>query len=247
MYGQLAVVEKYLKDGGDVEMKDEHHTMSILLAVARNDQQDDNPSKMITLLLKYGADINAVQGGNFNALMLCINSLYNKGSRVLAFDNEYMEHVKIAKILINQNINLAQAKSGVHQKALRDAAEVSPEITKMIVEKLVKDYANYKQELDHQDSDGFTALHVAARSGNMTTVKLLVEAGATINLPEMYGFIPVHEAIIAGKHEVVQYLMEQGADVKHTISIGYGSYRAGDDAKAIANKAGYWRVKTLFA
>ncbi|BDS14230.1 ankyrin repeat domain-containing protein [Aureispira anguillae] len=241
-----AVVEKYLKNGGDADMKDANNTTSILLSVARNDNASDKTAAMVQLLLKYGADINALQARYFNALMLCINSLYHKGARILAFDNEYMEHVKIAKILINNGIDLGQAKQGANQKALRDAAEISPEITSMIVQKLVTDYPNYKEELDHQDSDGFTALHVAARAGNVPTIQLLVEAGASINLAEDYGFIPLHEAIIAGHYDASRYLIEQGADIKHTISRGYDAYRSGDDAKAIANKSRNKKILDLF-
>lgn len=243
---QLAVVEKYLKSGGHVEMIDEEYSTSIVLAVARNDNAADDTAKMVELLLKYGADVNAVQEQNFNALMLCINSLYHKGPRILAFDNEYMEHVKIAKILIDNGVNLGQPKNGSYQKALRDATEISPEITRMIVDKLVADYPNYKEELDHRDSEGFTALHVAARTGNVETLKMVVEAGASINIPEDYGFIPLHEAIIAGKYDAAKYLIEQGADIKHTISRGYGAYRSGDDAKTIASKSSNKKILDLF-
>ncbi|WMX15172.1 ankyrin repeat domain-containing protein [Aureispira sp. CCB-E] len=244
---RLSIVEKYLQKGGDPAMQDDQHKTSILLSVARNDRGEEHTADMVALLLKYGADVNAVQGSNFNALMLCINSLYNKGPRILAFDNEYMEHVKIAKILIENNVNLAQAKSGSNQKALRDACEISPEITTMIVDKLIADYPNYKQEFDHQDSDGFTALHVGARSGNVDVLKLLIEkGGASINLPEDYGFIPLHEAIIAGKYDASKYLIEQGADVQHKISRGYSAYRSGDDAKAIASKSSNKKILNLF-
>lgn len=244
---RLPIVEKYLKEGGDPEMKDAEYTTSILLSVARNDRAEEHTADMVALLLKHGADVNAVQERDFNALMLCINSLFNKGPRILAFDNEYMEHVKIAKILIEHEINLAQAKQGSNQKALRDACEISPEITKMIVDKLVADYPNYKEEFDHQDSDGFTALHVAARVGKVEVLKLLLERGnAAINLPEDYGFIPLHEAIIAGKYDASKYLIEQGADVKHTISRGYDGYHSGDDAKAIASKSRNKKILDLF-
>lgn len=242
----LSAVEKYLKEGGDPEMKDDEYTISILLSVARNDRAEEHTADMVALLLQHGANVNAVQERNFNALMLCINSLYNKGPRILAFDNEYMEHVKIAKILIDNNINLAQAKDGTNQKALRDACEISPEITAMIVNKLCADYPNHKQEFDHQDSDGFTALHVAARAGHLEVLKLLVENGTALNTPEDYGFIPLHEAIIAGKYDASKYLIEQGADVKHSISRGYDSYGTGDDAKAIASKSSNKKILDLF-
>lgn len=243
--GKLSVVEKYLQNGGDVELIDPDDSASILIDVARNDRGLDTTAEMVKLLLKYGADVNVVQSGGFNALMICVNSLHNKGPRIPAFDGEYMEHVKIAKILIDHNINLSQAKNGSMQKVLRDAAEVSPEITKMIVDKL-KSSPQLKEELDYQDSDGFTAMHTGVRSGKLETIRCLVEAGANINIAEDYGFIPLHEAIIGGNYENAKYLIENGADVNHTITRADGGYSPGDNAKAIASKSRNQDILNLF-
>jgi ankyrin repeat protein len=244
--GNISVLEKHLKDGGDAELIDEQDGSSLIIDIARNSHAIDNSAEMISLLLKHGANINALQKDNFNALMICINSLYNKGKRILAFDREYMEHVKIAKVLIEAGINLRQAKKGSLQKALRDAAEISAEITEMLVNALSK-FPYLKEELNYQDTDGFTAMHTGVRSGNLQTVKLLVNAGANINIPEAYGFIPLHEAIIAGNYDMAKYLIDNGADVKHTISRPDGAYKEGDDAKAIASKSRNKDILTLFA
>jgi ankyrin repeat protein len=243
--GKISVVEKYLQNGGDVELVDEEDGASILIDVSRNSNGLDNTAEMVSLLLKYGANINATQNGGFNALMICINSLYNKGPRIPAFDGEYMEHVKIARILIDQGINLSQAKNGSLQKALRDAAEISPEITQMIVDKL-NTLNKLKEELDYQDSDGFTAMHTAVRSGKLETIRCLVDAGANINIAEDYGFIPLHEAIIAGNYEHAKYLIDKGANVHHAITRADGAYSAGDDAKAIASKSRNKEILNLF-
>lgn len=243
--GKISIVEKYLQQGGDVELIDPDDSASILIDVARNDRGLDTTAEMVKLLLKHGADVNAVQSNGFNALMMCVNSLHKKGPRIPAFDGEYMEHLKIAKILIDNGIDLTQAKNGSMQKVLRDAAEVSPEITKMIVDKL-KTSSRLKEELDYQDSDGFTAMHTGVRAGKMETIRCLVEAGANINIAEDYGFIPLHEAIIAGNFENAKYLIEKGADVNHKITRADGAYAPGDDAKAIASKSRNQDILNLF-
>jgi len=138
-----------------------------------------------------------------------------------------------------------QPKDGSDQKALRDAAEVSTEITKMIVQDLSWFYDNKQEELDHQDSEGFSALHVAARVGKVDTLKVLVEAGANVNVAEDYGFTPLNEAIIARKTEAAKYLIKNGADVKHQISRGYDSFVSGDAAKEIATKMGNDEIAAL--
>ncbi len=243
--GKLSVVEKYLKAGGNVELIDAEDSASVLCDVSRNNNGLDNTAEMVRLLLKHGANVNATDSNGFNALMLCINSLYRKGPRIPAFDGEYMEHVKIAKILIDAGIDLTQAKAGSNQKALRDAAEISPEITAAILGKL-KSLPTFKEELDHQDSDGFTAMHTGVRSGKLETIQMLVNAGANINLPEDYGFLPLHEAIIAGSYQNTKYLIENGADVNHAIYRADGAYVKGDDAKAIASKSRNQEILELF-
>lgn len=244
--GEVSILEIYLNNGGDVELIDEQDGSSLLIDASRNSNAIDNSDEIISLLLKNGANINALQCNNFNALMICINSLYNKGKRIRAFDNEFMEHVKIAKILIEKGINLSQVKNGSKQKALRDAAEISFEITEMIVNALSKTNSLI-DELNYQDNDGFTAMHTAVRSGNLETIKLLIKAGANINIPEAYGFIPLHEAIIAGNYEIAKYLIENGADAEHKIIRADGAYQIGDNAKAIASKSRNKDIVSLFA
>lgn len=243
--GEISILKMYLKSGGDVELIDGKDGSSLLIDVSRNSNAIDNSCEIINLLLENGANINALQNNDFNALMICINSLYNKGKRILAFDNEYMEHVKIAKVLIEKGTNLLQVKNGSSQKALRDAAEISYEITEMIVNALSKT-TYLVAELNYQDNDGFTAMHTAVRSGNLATIKLLVNAGANINISEAYGFIPLHEAIIAGNYEATKYLIENGADLEHKIVKADGAYQKGDNAKAIASKSRNKEILNLF-
>jgi len=244
LQGQLDVVEAYLQQGGDPEML--RNGATILIDVARNMNGLDNTAEMVELLIDYGADINAVtQDAHFNALMMCINSAYNKGGRIPAFLNEYIEHVRIAKVLIDNGINLLQEKNGSNQRALRDAAEFSPEITTLIVERLQR-MPDYQKELNQQDDEGFTALHTAARSGYLDIVKTLVTAGVDVNICENYGFLPLHEAIICGHYEIAKYLLEAGSDIDHKLKMGDGKYEAGDDAKAIARKSGNEKIVKLF-
>jgi len=79
-------------------------------------------------------------------------------------------------------------------------------------------------EINHQDIDGFTALHYAAKDGLLEIVKLLVERGADLNVypdeTKFYkGETPLNSACSYGNTgdknlEVVKYLVEQGASMK---------------------------------
>ncbi|VDN16264.1 unnamed protein product [Dibothriocephalus latus] len=60
---------------------------------------------------------------------------------------------------------------------------------------------------------GDTALHVAARSGNLSVLALAIEAGADIEAVNTAGKRPLHEAAQCGHPECVQFLIENGANL----------------------------------
>jgi ankyrin repeat protein len=228
--GEYAKVDKYLKNGGSPELNDNKSNSFVSFAVY------GERLEVLELLLKNGADVNG-KDENGNILLRCVAQLAGKGPGASTFIDEYMESVKMARVILQYDIDLRLTREGSEQGALRIASDCSTEITKDIVNALVKRYPDYKDIINMKDSEGFTAMHCAARSGDLDRVKVLVENGADVNLAEDYGFIPIHEAIIAGKFDVVRYLIENGADLNHKISSGYSSYTSGDNALDIAKKS----------
>jgi ankyrin repeat protein len=63
------------------------------------------------------------------------------------------------------------------------------------------------------DSDGRTALHLAAQFRSAEVVKTLLEQGAGVNLGDSDGRTALHLAAQFGSAEVMKTLLEQGADV----------------------------------
>ena len=59
--------------------------------------------------------------------------------------------------------------------------------------------------------EGWTALHLAAQTGDTAITRLLLEAGAPINAANMIGLTPLHSAAISGHVEVTNYLITRGA------------------------------------
>ncbi len=56
-----------------------------------------------------------------------------------------------------------------------------------------------------------TPLHSAVAAGHMSIVRLLVEAGAGVNLTQQQGFTPLHGAAANGDELMVRYLLANGA------------------------------------
>jgi ankyrin repeat protein len=241
---KLLATKKYLKNGGDPNELSQPND-SILSQLIRNSNMTEDTSILIQLLIEKGADVNTLDGNQFNPLMNCLLKMMQLGDDLDKKKHTY--YTQIAEALIQNDINLSLAKPNSNQKVLRDAGDISESIGKVIASKLIQDYPNYVEEFDHQDGDGFTAIHTAARKGHTNLLKLLVQHGANINIPENYGFIPLHEAIIAAHYNTVKFLIDSGADLTHTITEGYGPYEPGDNAAAIANKAGDQKIAQLFA
>ncbi|KAJ1485661.1 ankyrin repeat-containing domain protein, partial [Baffinella frigidus] len=62
--------------------------------------------------------------------------------------------------------------------------------------------------------DGWTALHLAAETGQAGAAALLLDAGAGVAAREKKNaFTPLHVAAVNGQHAVVRLLVAAGADV----------------------------------
>lgn len=59
---------------------------------------------------------------------------------------------------------------------------------------------------------GDALLHMAARSGSVEDVKLLIARGANVNLPNDDGFTPLHWSTFRDSPEVMAVLLDAGAD-----------------------------------
>ena len=79
---------------------------------------------------------------------------------------------------------------------------------------------------------GETALHRAAREGDLDACRLLVEEGAIIDARCEQGYTPLHAAAAEGKVDICTLLLEMGADPEVAGKFG----RRPQDVAAIANQ-----------
>ncbi len=66
--------------------------------------------------------------------------------------------------------------------------------------------------INHQNTQGMTALHWAAAQGHNNIVKLLLDFGANVNLQNAEGNTPLHLAARNGNLSVVKLLLARGAN-----------------------------------
>ncbi len=97
---------------------------------------------------------------------------------------------------------LIEYGADVHARSL-----VRPQYVKS--EKVQDSHPAYKYWIEQ---GGDTALMFAARSGDLKSAQLLVEAGSDVNELSAFGTSPVMMAVHGGNSELLDYLLESGAD-----------------------------------
>src|SRR3984957_11357808 len=166
-------------------------------------------SALVRSLLKSGANPNTAVATGQTPLMTCARF----GS------------VDAVRMLIEYGAAINAKEPAQNQTALMwAAAEGHPEVVKWLIDAHADLKANSKQ--------GFTAIHFAARVGDLESVKLLLAAGVDINfltyaegaanrvtsqlgIPKTQGalgYTPLLVAVVRGQVELALYLLDHGAD-----------------------------------
>ncbi|UKZ61580.1 uncharacterized protein TrAtP1_002839 [Trichoderma atroviride] len=80
---------------------------------------------------------------------------------------------------------------------------------------VIQHYIDHDVECDFnvQDKQGKTALHIAATSGTLDTVKLLCSSHSSITARTNQGATALHYAALSGKLDVIEYLIKKGLDI----------------------------------
>lgn len=81
-----------------------------------------------------------------------------------------------------------------------------------LVEHLLKTEFKNPENINAVDSHGWSALHASVRSNQISVIKLLLQAGAEVNLSTIDGS-PLFIAAEDGNVEAIKILFEAGADL----------------------------------
>jgi len=94
-------------------------------------------------------------------------------------------------------------------------------------------------DVNAEDEDGATALHLAAKQGRKEVAELLITRGANVNArcgkqSDEFGKTPLHFALEAGQEDLARLLIANGADVNATcwdqsMPLGIAAYEGDKD------------------
>lgn len=196
---------------------------------------------MVTLLLDNGADINHLNHAGENALLIaCYETnrmlaklLVEKGADVFTSNNSGHSPIwyacsnnqkEIVSLFLDHGVDVNFSKPVAEDtSSMNDYLDWIVSATNIAVDSSFTLNSSYSY-------GGESLLHIATKKGNLSMVKLLIDAGANINIQDESGNTPLHYSAASGKKDVVKYLLENKADativnVKEQKAIDYSNVK----------------------
>ena len=188
--GSLSEIERTVRDGADINIRDGFGRTPLMVAAYRRD------IAVARALIELGANVNALEHRSYDVITIA------------AVQND----LEMLKLAIASGGNVRAITSPYGGTALIAAAHLGHA---EIVEALIAARA----PLDHVNNLGWTALLEAIVLGDggprhQSTVEALVKGGADLNLGNRDGTTPLSLAKAKGYAGIVKILEQAGADAK---------------------------------
>lgn len=200
----LELVEMLLDEDADPDMRNDYGATPMTVASEHGD------FAIMQALVEAGGDIESPDSEG-QTLLMAVARTGNTATAKLLLDN-------------GANVNARESWGG--QTALMwAAAQAQPAMVRLLVERGAvvdersKDhewprYVTSEPRVKPLDDGGFTPLLYASREGCVDCVAALLDGGANINMPDLWGETPLLMATLNLHYDTAALLIERGADVK---------------------------------
>ncbi|XP_068171401.1 protein phosphatase 1 regulatory inhibitor subunit 16B [Antennarius striatus] len=178
----------------------------------------DNYEEMVKMLLDRGACVNAQDNELWtplHAAATCghaglVKILIAHGADLLAVNSDgNMPYDLCEDDPTLDIIETAMANRGITQEMINET-RASME-RKMLGD--IQELLRQGEEVNQQDSQGATLLHITAANGYVQAAELLLEGGALMDLRDSDGWQPLHAAACWGQMYVAELLVSHGASL----------------------------------
>jgi len=236
VFGNEDIMKLLLENNADPNARDNEKETPIFYAIFRSTKLK-NAKEVVKILLRYGADVNAVNKNGRTLLHLAVSYadldliklLVENGANINTKDNngrtvlyDAINRVKKEnEDKIKEIIKYLLEKGANPNETIRLKLPLNTLLKERIIGML--SYDAYKARgVKDEDNIVFvrSPLSTAIEMKNLELVKLLVEHGADVN-PKFPNPNPLSEAAAAGSKEIILYLLEKGADVNRIDDMGF--------------------------
>lgn len=236
--GQAEIVGTLLRLGAQVNARDSTDTIPMSrgnTALIKAAQRDHADVIQVLIAQGKGLDIHAQTKEGYSALWLIsehedfptLKLLHEHGARINTMDGlgrsvltTTFLHKKreVLEYLIANGADINHLDNG-GTSTLMEAAIGSGGDKSKVYLKFVEKFLTFKPKLDlqqiKQNNGGYTALHLAARHGCVDFAKLVLDAGASIDLKSLAtGGTPLHYAAMANQIDVAKLLIKRKANLE---------------------------------
>jgi acetoin utilization deacetylase AcuC-like enzyme/ankyrin repeat protein len=216
---KLPHIRLLLEAGASVHRKcDGSYPIHLAISIGGIASHADFSVECLKLLMEYGADVTMRDDSFHNPLYLgCVSNLA-RGVEVLLGDGRVVETVNYRADRVGGRALHAAARYDVRKKSSvsnNSSGGVGGEQEKSVMELLL---GIEGIEVDAQNNYGRTPLHIAACRGNWNAARLLIGAGADVNIIDKRGFTPGQVAQKRGlviPNDLLVLMMNQDEDHPH--------------------------------